>query len=245
MQEERGKGKYVRVTNDTEEDGIGGLLTEYGRQLGVVSMMMMVGVAVVVMLLCRVCLRPISLGEVVITNLDREGGGDGGGAREVGGGKGKGVGEVEDMMMVVGDDKTVVGAKDGEINTYGRKRMSDGGDGGGGGGWTTKHGHGHGYDYCHAPGPGPRRPPEITAVIGSGDCDNDVAIVGARTGRGGVTAAAAPTTRGPQQQRNSRRLAFLTRGSSTDADKAAQQTIGMVVGAGSTMAYSYNSDDND
>lgn len=238
VQEERGKGSYVRVSNGSVEDGIAGLLTEHGRKLGLLSMMVMVGVAMGVMVVCRKCLRPISLGEVVITNLDRGGGGGGAGGRVIG--------EVQkDMEMEeeIGEEKGgTVGAK-------------------GGNGWSSctcatntgaatwvSHGHGdHGHDVHEGRWPAAVNVPEFTVVIGSDgsgstgggeDGASTLAVVGAR-GSGGV--GGVESTGGWHDRRSKRR-----RGRGQGVFRGGGETgIGTVVGAGSVMDFSYRSDDDD
>lgn len=71
VQEEIGISDYERVRDDVRETGIAGLLTETGRKLGVLAMLIALSFAVIVMTILRQCLQPVSLGEIVIRNLDK------------------------------------------------------------------------------------------------------------------------------------------------------------------------------
>lgn len=71
VQEVIGPSDYQRVKDDFRETGIAGLLTENGRKLGVLAMLIAVSAAVLVMTLLRQYLQPVSLGEIVIRSLDK------------------------------------------------------------------------------------------------------------------------------------------------------------------------------
>ena len=68
------KGAYVRIADDSEEDGLEGLLSEDGRVAGVLLFgIIMVGLATVMVLL-RVALKPVSLGYVALSGIQERSG---------------------------------------------------------------------------------------------------------------------------------------------------------------------------
>lgn len=70
VQEEIGPSEYERVNNSEYETGIQGLLTETGRKLGVLALLIAVHVAFITMALLRNCLKPVSLLEIFLRDLD-------------------------------------------------------------------------------------------------------------------------------------------------------------------------------
>ena len=71
-----GKGSYSLVKDDEFEDGIEALLTEEGRIAGIILFTILLIVLAVVMMLLRICLKPVSLGHVAVSSVQEQAGVD-------------------------------------------------------------------------------------------------------------------------------------------------------------------------
>lgn len=66
VEEERGPGSYEHITNEDPENGIMGLLSENGRRVGLLAMVVAVIIAGIIKAILHWKLRPFSIGQIVI-----------------------------------------------------------------------------------------------------------------------------------------------------------------------------------